>query len=329
MDYPYRYHRNGLDVEIDTYSVGGTEEGSPHSDRLVELTGWPQWSEVTVRGTVTIESGVFETVLPREGRRGDPPVELVLARECKHTHDRRLVDDLGDDSPLAEGEAYEWELTMEREDVFGRVELTPYLVRKSPGGGPPGKYAWVADQEVATGSPAVLVTDEIETWLEGNMTVRLKPFSKSGLPGENLFSLDDTKSEEPILWINSELDLVSNLLTSRVPAGPKATLRDALATQLAHPVWAQLVLWTATELDEDGTWNHEWQEAVLEQVVAPMWDIDTPEDAAERLREYVSEEAGDGTLRELSGDLNDHLQRQLNSGPQLTDLVQMQEADHR
>jgi len=330
VDYPYQHYQNGLRVELESYSIDDTDAGSPPNDRLVELTGWAEWSKVTVTGTVTIEQSVFSEVFPEtEVGEDSPPARLLLVRDCRYTHDRGPITELSDeDGGLTEGVAYDWELTLRREDVFAQVALTPVLVRDIDGGGPPGEYAWVEGQEVADGAPATVVTDDVEEWLDGHMAVKLKPFSKSGLPKENLFSLDDARAEEPILWINSEQELVSNLLTSRVPAGPKADLRDALASQLAHPVWVQLVMWTAAELDEDGNWNHDWQEAVLEKVVAPMWGLDTAEEAATRLREYISEEAdADGTLRELSGDLNAHIQRRLESGPKLTDLVATRESD--
>jgi len=328
MDYPYTHDHDGLRIEIESYSIDGTDAGTPPNDRLVELTGWKEWSEVTVTGTVTIADSVFGEVFP-DSELGDdsPPARLLVVGDCRHAHNRGPIAELSDaDGGLTTGKAYEWEQTVRRDRVFAQVSLEPVLVRDDDGDGPPGQYAWVAGQEVATGTPATVVTDDIEEWLDGHMAVKLKPFSKSGLPGENLFSLDDTHPEEPILWINSELELVSNLLTSRVPAGPKADIRDALASQLAHPVWVQLVMWTAAELDEDGNWKHEWQQAVLEKIVAPMWDLDTAEEAADRLREYVAEES-DGTLRELSGDLNDNVQRRLASGPKLTDLVATQESD--
>lgn len=328
MDYPYEHAQNGVQITIESYSIDGTDAGSPPNERLVELTGWAEWSEVTVAGTVTVEESTFDSVFPADklGEEG-PPARLVVVGDCRHAHNRGPVADVSDaDGGLTAAKAYEWELTVRRHRVFAQVALTPVLVRDGDGDGPPGRYAWVEGQEVATGAPATVVTDDVEEWLDGHMAVKLKPFSKSGLPGENLFSLDDTHPEEPILWINSELELVANLLTSRVPAGPKADIRDALASQLAHPVWVQLVLWTAAELDEEGNWKHEWQEAVLKKVVAPMWDLDTVDEAANRLREYVSEEA-DGTLRELTRDLNATIQRRLASGPKLTDLVATQESD--
>lgn len=330
MNYPYEHKNDGLRIEFESYSIDGTDAGSPHNDRLVELTGWANWSEVTVTGTVTITSETIEEVFPAEETDEDgPPARLLLTRDCRYTHDRSVVVELADaGDELSGGDEFEWELTLQREDVYAQVELQAYLVRSSDGGGPPGEYAWVRGQEVATCPPVTVVTDDVEEWLDGNMAVKLKPFSKSGLPGENLFSLDDAQGDEPILWINSELELVANILTSKVPAGPKATLRDALATQLAHPVWVQLVLWTASELDADANWKRDWQTAVLEEIVAPMWDLDTAEEAAERLREYVVEEVdSDGTLGDLAGDLNSHVQRTLSSGPKLTDLVAIQEGD--
>ncbi|EJN57752.1 hypothetical protein [Halogranum rubrum] len=330
MDYPYTHYDNGLRVKLTGYSIDGTDTGTPPSDRLVELTGWAEWSTVTITGTVTIESSVFGDVFPTEELKDDtPPARLLLVGDCRYTHDRGRVAELEDnDGGVTAGKAYEWELTMNRDNVFAQVALTPVLVRSGDGGGPPGEYAWVEGQQVADGPPATVVTDDVEEWLDGHMAVKLKPFSKSGLPKENLFSLDDARVEEPVLWINSEQDLVANLLTSRVPAGPKADLRDALASQLAHPVWVQLVMWTAAELGEDANWKHAWQEAVLENVVAPMWDLDTAEEAARKLHEYISEDPDtDGTIRELSGDLNAHIQRRLESGPKLTDLVATQESD--
>ncbi len=328
MDYPYEHDTNGLRIEIESYSIDGTDAGTPPNDRLVELTGWAEWSEVTVTGTVTVREGVFERVFPTEEVTAEgPPARLLVVGDSRRAHNRGPIADVADTGGgLTEGTAYEWEVTVHRERVYGQVAVEPVLVRDGDGGGPPGAYAWTDSQEVATGPKAAVVTDDIEQWLDGNMAVKLKPFSKSGLPKDNLFSLDDTQPEEPILWINSELELVANLLTSRVPAGPKADIRDALASQLAHPVWVQLVMWTAAELDDDGNWNHDWQQAVLEKVVAPMWDLDSAEEAASRLQEYLTEES-DGTLRELSGDLNAHVQRRLASGPKLSDLVATQESD--
>jgi hypothetical protein len=330
MDYPYTHVQNGLTVEIDSYSIDDTDAGSPPNNRLVELTGWTEWSKVTIAGTVTVDESVFEEAFPAtERREGSPPARLLLTHDCQYTHDRGVVAELSDaDGGLSVGEAYEWEATFHRKEVFAQVGLVPVLVRDEDDGGPPGVHAWVRGQEVADGVPATVVTDDVEEWLDGHMEVKLKPFSKSGLPGENVFSLDDTRPEEPILWVNSEQELVSNLLTSRVPAGPKADLRDALASQLAHPVWVQLVMWTAAELDEDANWNHDWQDAVLDKIVAPMWGLEDAEEAAAKLYEYVSEEAdSDGTLRELTGDLNAHVQRRLESGPKMTDLVATQESD--
>lgn len=330
MDYPYAHSRRGLRLTFDSYSIDETEAGSPANDRLVELTGWTKWSTVTVTGTLTIEDGLFEDVFPPdELDEAETPARLLLARDCRHVHDRGPIVELADaDGGVSEGKAYEWECTFHRDDIYAQASMTPVLVRDRDGDGVPGEHAWVAGQQVATGTPAIVVTDDVEEWLDGNMPVKLKPFSKSGLPGENLFSLDDTYADDPVLWINSELELVSNLLVSRVPAGPKAQLRDALASQLAHPVWVQLVFWTATDVDADGNWNHDWQEAVLEHVVTPMWDLDTATEAATRLHQYVTDEYdSDGTLRELAGDVNGHLQRSLSSGENLTNVVANNESN--
>jgi len=329
MDYPYTHDQRGLELTIESYSIDGTEAGKPTSDRLVELTGWTEWDTVTVSGTLRISDGVFSDAFPTGEADAQSHARLLLARDCRYTHDRGVVASFPSPSgSLTEGREYDWTYELSRTDVYAQVALTPVLVRTNSGPGVPGEHAWAPDQEVATGAPATIVTDDVEEWLDGNMPVKLKPFSKSGLPGDNLFSLDDTQGDEPVLWINSELNLVSSLLVSKVPAGPKAQLRGAIAAELAHPVWVQLVLWTATDVDDTGSWAYDWQEAVLEHVVAPMWDCDDATEAAIQLNEYVSDAYdSDGSLGELSGDLNRHLQGVLGSGEKLTNVVENHESD--
>lgn len=329
MDYPYTHDQRGVELTIESYSIDGTAAGAPASDRLVELTGWTDWSTVTVTGTLRITDEVFRDVFPKTESDVRSNARLLLARDCRYTHDRGVVASIsGSTEPLQEGREYDWTYELSREDVYAQVALTPVLVREDDGPGVPGEHAWAPDQEVATGAPGTVVTDDVEEWLDGNMPVKLKPFSKSGLPGDNLFSLDDTQGEEPVLWINSELNLVSSLLVSKVPAGPKAELRAAIAAELAHPVWVQLVLWTATDVDEEGSWAYDWQEAVLEHVVAPMWDCDDASEAAAMLNKYVSDAYdSDGSLGELSGDLNRHLQGALGSGEKLTNVVENHESN--
>lgn len=320
MDFPYSHGTYALNVEIDRYSIDGTDDGTPDSSRVLTLTGWADWTEVDVDGTVRLTREAIERGFPEE-ERADPPARLLLVEDRPQTHDRGAVSVLATRDELVPGETYRWSRTLTRADTFGQVKLTPVLVRTRDGGGPPGVYAWVEDQEVADGAPVSIVADEVEQWLDGNMDVEIKPFSKTGAPEGNLFSLEKTTDNKPKLWINSELDLVANLLQSRVPAGPKADFRDGVAAQLAHPVWLELVLWTASDIDLDGKWNSDWQEAVLESIVQPMFGVDSPEDAAEQLRDFAERES----LDLLIADLNEHLQQQLDEGPKLADLVATRE----
>jgi hypothetical protein len=318
---PYVYARAGLDSVATGYTVDNGDIGTidDESDRQLSLVNLPGWDTVTVQGKIDVFDDVIERVFP-EPERDDPPGKLIVTADCMNTHNRFGYEVV--DAPI-EAKEYEWEIDINREDVRERVVLNAYLVRTAEGSHSSSRYASYRGQRLADGVPWRVQIDEPDDWLGEHMVVRFKSFKDSATPApeDNLYYLDRTDPEKPRVWVNSEHDPIESALSSGGYTGFRPRMREVISDTIAHQVWVELLMWTASDATEDGDVEYDWQEAVLAEVGTQIYDKDDPGVIAQKLHEAVSDPEN---VPQLMDDMNEALQQYIDPQNSLNDIVRRQ-----
>lgn len=319
---PYAYRRDGLEFELDGYSINGEKPNDlnlkPGQTEIVlppdgEREGW---DTVRLIGTIRIPDTTVESVFPPD-EQSEPPASLFVAIQCHQTiyRDRTVVE-----SGPVEKERYPVEITLEREELRDRVELRPHLVRNGSIEAD-GPYATDENHRVASGRIYTAVVDPEENpesaWIDGEEI----SFSQSDhLPdGDELYYLDLRNEARPKLWLNADYPRITDVLQTDGSVGAEPRMRDVVLDQIAHPVWAQLIVRTGCAVDEDGEVEHQWQETVIEAFAREMYDGDNPTEAALALRRDVRDPEA---LPEVMSRIDRELQNYLDPREQLINLME-------
>lgn len=315
---PYVYARSGLDFDATRYTVDEGSMGTidDDSDRQLSLENLPGWGTTTIEGTIEIDEGLIERVFP-EDERDEPPGKLIVTADCLNTHNRFGKEVV--EAPI-EADTYEWDLDIDREDVRERVKLNAYLVRTADTSHESSRYASYNGQRVADGTPWYIQIDEPDDWLGGHMVVRFKSFSDSAasIPDDNLYYLDRTNPEQPRVWVNSDHRPIESSLSSGGYTGFRPRMREVISGQIAHQVWVELLMWTASDATEDGDFEYDWQEAVLTEVGSKMYDEDDPVTIAQELHEAVREPEN---IPQLMDNVNEALQEYIEPQNSLNEMI--------
>ncbi|MFC7007772.1 hypothetical protein [Halalkalicoccus salilacus] len=315
---PYVYARMGLDFDATGYAVDDGNIGTieDDADRQLSLENLPGWETTTIQGTIEITEDLIKRVFP-EDERDEPPGKLIVTTDCLNTHNRFGKEVV--DAPV-EADEYQWEIDINRDDVRERVVLNAYLVRTADGSHESSRYASYHGQRVADGMPWSIQIDEPDDWLGGHMVVRFKSFSDSvsSVPDDNLYYLDRTNPEQPRVWVNSDHKPIESALSSGGYTGFRPRMREVISSQIAHQIWVELLMWTASDATEDGDLEYDWQEAVLTEVGSKMYDEDAPIAIAQQLHEAVREPEN---IPQLMDDINEALQEYIDPQDSLNEMI--------
>ena len=315
---PYVYARSGLDFDVTGYTVDDGDIGTidDDSDRELSLENLPGWGTTTIQGTIEISESTIERVFP-EDERDEPPGKLIVTADCLNTHNRFGYQVVG--APV-EADTYEWEIEIDRDDVRERVDLNAYLVRTGDGSHGSSRYASYHGQRLADALPWRVQIDEPDDWLGGHMVVRFKSFTDSAasVSDDNLYYLDRTDPEQPRVWVNSDHRPIESALSSGGYTGFRPRMREVISGQIAHQIWVELLMWTASDASEDGDLEYGWQEAVVAEVGSKVYDEDDPVTIAQELHEAVTEPEN---IPQLMDNINEALQEYIGPQDSLNEMI--------
>ncbi|MYL16161.1 hypothetical protein GLW36_05790 [Halorubrum terrestre] len=318
---PYAYRNEGLNFELDGYSVddgeprkldlkaGQTRIGIPPGDE-------EEWETVVLSGTVHLPESTVEAVFPAE-ERAEPPAKLYVTVQCHQTIYRNRVSIR--DAPTSVGE-YDVEIRLDREDFRDEVELRPYLVRTDSNDSD-GPHASDPNVRVASGQIYTAVIDPVEEDGRAQIDGEEVSFSQSThLPeGDKLYYLDLRNEARPKLWINADHPRITDVLQSDGSVGAEPRMRDVVLDQISYSVWQQLIVRAGTAVNDDGEVEHQWQQTVIEAFAREIYDVDGVEEAALALRRDVRDP---GALPELMSRIDVELQDYLDPRSQLINLIE-------
>lgn len=315
---PYVYAQAGLDFTVTAYTVDGGDTGTiaDNSDRQLSLENLPGWDTTTIQGTINLSESIIERVFPGS-ERDEPPGKLIVTADCLNTHNRFGYEVV--DVPV-EADEYEWEIDIDRDDVRKRVVLNSYLVRTTDGSHESSRCASYHGQRLADGMPWRVQIDEPDDWLGSHMVVRFKSFTDSAasVPDDNLYYLDRTSPEQPRVWVNSDHRPIKSALSSGGYNGFRPRMRDVISGTIAHQIWTDLLMWTASDTTEDGEVEYEWQEAVLTEIGSRMYDEDDPVTIAQELHEAITQTEN---IPKLMNDINEALQQYIDPQEGLNEMI--------
>lgn len=313
---PFEYDDTGLTFEVGSYVA----EDGPETDLdLAAGETWfepeEEWSRLTLRGQIDVPEALVERVVP-QSESNAPPARLYVAVRCRETIYRDRVD--VEEEPVEPG-TYRFEVELERRNFRGVVTFHPYLARTSEAVSDVEGFATAANARLAGGRTYTLVVDpepEEPSTIDGEEV----PFSEyDHLPDDDrLYFLDLRNESRPKLWINADHPRITDVLQSRGSVGAEPRMRDVILDQIGYGVWTQLLAHVATNVDEGGSVEHEWQKTVVKIFARDMYDTDDPSEAAVRLRREVER----GDLASVIARLDAELQAFLEPQSQLINLME-------
>ena len=318
---PYAYRNEGLDFELDGYSV---DDGEPRDLELKAgqtRIGIPpgdgdDWETVVLSGTIRLPESTVEAVFPAE-ERAEPSAKLYVTVQCHQTiyRDRVSVRD----APTSAGD-YDVDIRLDREDFRDEVELRPYLVRTNSNDSD-GPHASEPNVRVASGQIYTAVIDTVDDDGRAQIDGEEVSFSQSThLPdGDKLYYLDLRNEARPKLWVNADHPRITDVLQSNGSVGAEPRMRDVILDQISYSVWQQLIVGAGTAVDDDGEVEHQWQQTVIEAFAREVYDVDGTEEAALALRRDVRDPEA---LPQLMSRIDVELQDYLDPRSQLINLME-------
>ncbi|GAB7094136.1 hypothetical protein JCM30237_12880 [Halolamina litorea] len=305
---PYHYDESGLDLGIEGFGLNGDRDslGSPdYDERIVDVTGYGSWEEVTIVGDVNVDESTLKTLVP-EDEYDEPPLKVIVKIDTLDT--QRRLPNVVKRGPLDEIEngkirSFDFEHTFARENVHGEVLLEPRLVRTDDcDEGLP--YAPSAGMQVAAGKPWVVKVDSMDTEGEGFPSM-YQDFSDDDheLNKELVHALQGSR-QDPKVVVNSHHDEIVDVLESGRGGGFRPRMRKIVGAEISTMTYVQLVLHTAGTVAENGECEHDWQKGLLVELDDYLYpDLDV-EETETKLSDAVQPE----NLREFSDHLNQAIQ---------------------
>jgi hypothetical protein len=318
---PYAYRNEGIDFELDRYSVDGCDSQEldlKAGQTRIEIPPGDkeEWETVVLSGTARLPEKTVKAVFPAE-ERAEPPGKLYVTVQCHQTIYRNRVSI--QDAPTTTDE-YDVDIQLDREDFRDEVELRPYLVRTDSNDSD-GPHASEPNVRVASGQIYTAVIDPVEEDGRAQIDGEEVSFSQSThLPdGDKLYYLDLRNEARPKLWINADHPRITDVLQSDGSVGAEPRMRDVILDQISYSVWQQLIVRAGTAVNDDGEVEHQWQQTVIEAFAREIYDVDGPEEAALALRRDVRDPE---TLPELMSRIDVELQDYLDPRSQLINLME-------
>lgn len=319
--FPHNYLEDAVDFEVTDVSLGGTDAEDRvqvlSGDRRIATASVREWDTIDVGAEVEINEDAFVT-LPQEERgeyapsgvdATDPPLRFVFAVRSSATirRHRETGDDLGVDPTSTETQSFE--ITLERSQMAGEVELRPYLVRASGQNTDSGHATDLGDR-LASGPAWTLEVDEVDE--DGGFLQPLyEEFDRPGYPGDDhLHQLMFQPPSEPKLYLNANHPRLVGVLNNEGTTGADPRFRDVLYDYIEQSVWKQLLFRAASDADAaTGELQYDWEEEVVDQFAQNLFDdVDGTEAVVIEMAECV--ESGDDLDRlaqEIELAVEDHV----------------------
>lgn len=309
-DYWYNFGHGALELTVQEYAVDDQRPGSHGLYENLLLLDDFDWKEIRLTGRIRVPDGLSEYVF-ESGAEPDTAGELLIRADCIRTHNRfvaTVVDPFDGD-----GE-YEFEIPLERDSVAESIRLEPVLVRGSLPAGEDYKYGQTPGMRLADGQTFDVDfsgDEEGDTFLP----IEAVPFGEED-HDHDLFYLDHSVASDPVLYIDSDVELFEAALSSGAPSGVKRWTKETLQRLIVQPVWVELILWTASDV-ADGECEYGWQNDVL-SALAEVED-ESPGAIAERLEAQV---ADGNRVEALAEQANESARKMLSTSEGLEKLLQ-------
>ena len=292
---PHRHVLEGLELEIEE-CVTDIGEEVPMEPTTTELTlVGLDWGKVTVHASVTLEDWAYDYVFPLDdggNADGNWKGRLGLVYWCKqtmlrgHSNDTNTVDSPG---------SHNFEVTIERDDVWQSIKLQPALIRiDEPNVDvddvPETDYARYPGQRLAEGETWTIKTDHTRS-TRNFLNPETKNFSEHDyLPGEDHLIFLDLDRGTPALYLNGDHERIIAALDNDSNQGWEGSIREVAYDTIEAEIWPQLLLEAASDItgDYDGP-EAEWKQGVIEKFRERLYGEETSyEEAVQNLYEDVS-----------------------------------------
>jgi hypothetical protein len=321
--HPYHYAESGVDLGIEGFALNGNRDnlGSPDYDaRVVDVTGYGSWQDVTIVGDVSVEESTLKRLIP-VSEYDEPPVKTIIKIDTLDTQ-RRLpnVVDSGPLKPIGTEppRSFDFEHTFAREDVHNEVLLEPRLVRTEDcEEGLP--FAPSAGMHVATGNPWVVKVDSTDTEGDGFPSM-YQDFSDDDheLNKELVHALQGSR-QDPTVVVNSHHDKIVDVLDSGRGGGFRPRMRKVVGAEISTMTYVQLVLHTAGTIAENGECEYDWQKGLLIELDDHLYPELDVEETETKLGDAVQPQ----NLREFSDHLNQALQLYTKQSSHLSNHIRL------
>lgn len=311
--FPYRYEWLGLEFSVNSFRLdGGKEKSVDGGLKEVSLETWESWEEVEMAVEVYLTERVLENTFPEDE---DRPGKLVVAVDCLDTH-RRFNEEISG-SPIESG-TYTEDILLEYDQVRGKVELKPLLVRDNSQDAHP-EYATYPGQRVADDMSWTVYIDEDES-SEGNLEVRLVSFEEKGYPEYEVYHLDTTQGI-PKVWLNQDHNLIADVLDTGDGPGYNPRMRDVISYTISQSIATDLVMWTLSDAGEDGTLENDWQWSIVENYISRMdrFSSKSLEEIPSELH-HISENMEE--MPRFMSQLDTVLQKELSAEENMTNMIE-------
>lgn len=288
---PYKYGWKKLDVTVDNISADGEDCGRniTKTSRKIDLED-EDFENFKIEGQLEIDTEVLDEVLPVERKLGKTPVEAVIVARAPHSFSRFVVlrSDIDRNT-----DTLEFEHEFDRSDIYGRVELKPFLIRKRDADDSYNKYATSRGAKLAEGLKWTVYFDKFDGPGTDYLNIIWRPFDETeGIEaGEDaLFYLQI--EEEPLLYLNTDQEqvLFKNLHGNN--RGKAGTVKQSIYDFITTSVFTQLFVDSVEHIqDENYEVEKDWRESVLSYFVPEMFPH---YDVSEALRELKKDWEDEG-----------------------------------
>lgn len=278
---PFAYQKFGLECSVNNCSIDRIRlEIQPDAQRRVVNIEFDDWRTITLGFNINASLELLSAVLPPT-EVTSAPASLIMVLRCPTTRLRRSYPVAT--APLNPG-TYVHHLVLQRDEVAGRVELIPYLVRSCQIEPQVAGFASAKGTRLAS-ARAWEIRLERERVPEGKfLDVRFRSFREDDVLsafGQNLYRLE-CDQEQPVLWINSDHDRIAKIFSVRGTTGRRVRIRDLFGDIVAYGVWNQLFMRAAVHLLDQKELVYDWEESVLREVLPYLFPEKS--DKTERMR---------------------------------------------
>lgn len=241
---PYDFTGNGIEIDLEDFKLDG--EVRPHSmidedSKELNLVS-RDFDSVTLEFSYDVPIDVSEYT-PED----DPSVEILVLLQNPLTHARQIL--------LREGVEDDgiFEVSLEKEDFRGIVEIESFLVRTENYEGEPTGFAELAHKKIASGTTWNVKFDE-KTASGTGLLCKWKDFTKmedDEITGDMMFYLRTSSIDEPVLYLNQKSDKMRNMMDNHLAHGKNAQIRDVLNDAVFGPTMFQLLLRSIASVDQE------------------------------------------------------------------------------